>query len=1433
MDDRCLRRMRNLPGVAAGSRGLAKRGGKISRSQLFCRITACGVLLLFVVNFCLVFDLPKAEYNRRPTRFRLNTGPQADDASPAPGLIHAPPTIRRVIVIFDALGGSKSKKENIERIPTYLGFQNRSFSVFQATTTAELNFEDCLKAGLITKNYSKPLSKVAVHLSHSRVWQKVVDENLDGLTLILEDDINLNILSKADMATALEVTMNNIPADAGLVMLGRCWDNYKHSTKINSYVVRPATPLCRHAYAVDVEMAKNLLALAWPLSDQNGDEIFRKKELDMTRAYSPTCSILMQDRTNFGSKNCNNHVHSTYSKIGGSWEDRFCPLTNTSQNLRGSQWEADRKDWVDDQPCSREASSSRGLFNENSTAEMGVHSGNPLCPRGARNFFHVVVCFHNVDYPTLRKAVTSITRQDYPADKFRIWLVDDGSNHPETLLALSELCGANKVSSIDEYDEVQRLLASEDTFASPLADLVWCLRLPNRLGPGGSKYMGFRLVESLAEPHEVVLVVDGDDMLSSAKALEIINAKYINESVWFTYGSFRVNNPRYQRWSKQVMDLPVSGPFSPRDERNWRYGHPRSFKAHLLPYISREDFMDANGSWLQKASDRGFIYRTLELSGQDRVGYIPETIYEYRYSETDSTLQTVPAEKRRASLDHVLHDMPHSEPLQLPIHVVLVLWKRIPLLRTQLDLLANQTVLAKGQRLKVHLVNNNPNRTAIQEIDATVAEFREQQVTVESPYLEIRTTHNKENWHAFSRFLYIRDLRKSEAMDFVILVDDDQVWDPHYVESLVDSHRPKSMTTWYGKRFAAGADYWNSYITYGDIIRKRKPGVKTFTYGGPGGCIIDTNLWALDYQLFRLQGDLQDYFEFDDIWVSYVLDNLLGWNIFREMEAIPVTLGSPGPLRKDTWGRYIDGILNLFSKEEKEAIRAVGTHTNRKTKKSAMLQGPQFKWLVQDEFRCLNRTPNLFSKEEKEAIRAVGTHTNRKTKKSAMLQGPQFKWLVQDEFRCLKRTPNLCGGTLSRYRFPALVVFLLVLLCPAAYAYAKEETLAAVRRRIGSPYFLKKIFHARNRAKWKYVSQLVFWLLTWYVCSLVNLLMVKTLLSEKGGSPVGIGMVQMSVTALFGAIKVLGPGVKNYLWNTSRLKRKSSELYPEDKRESPRRMREEERVSGPKDKKSHSIGEFMRKPEFGKNMLVLGALRGSTVLLGLTSLSYIAASFTETIKASAPLVTVLFAWLILGERTSMPRLLSLFPVMAGLVLCTANELSFHMIGFLAALMNNFLDCIQNVVSKKMMKSHVTPVQLQFFTSVAGSFFQLPTMLWQLRESASSAATAHTKPAGSEMAIYMLICGVFFHIQSVSAYCTMSLLSPVTQSVANTLKRTLLIFISILYFENVMLATNIVGILMVVSGAALYNYFCIAGTPVDLQQRGGPPVRACPRGCRCW
>ncbi len=110
--------------------------------------------------------------------------------------------------------------------------------------------------------------------------------------------------------------------------------------------------------------------------------------------------------------------------------------------------------------------------------------------------------------------------------------------------------------------------------------------------------------------------------------------------------------------------------------------------------------------------------------------------------------------------------------------------------------------------------------------------------------------------------------------------------------------------------------------------------------------------------------------------------------------------------------------------------------------------------------------------------------------------------------------------------------------------------------------------------------------------------------------------------------------------------------------------------------------------------------RFMTVLLGLISIEYVAVSFTETIKSSAPIFTVLISKLILGKRTSVlfrvrnrrrrpltRRVflvfsgeetgfyvnMSLIPIMFGLALCSATELSFNFYGFIAALSTNFTE----------------------------------------------------------------------------------------------------------------------------------------------------------------
>ena len=181
-------------------------------------------------------------------------------------------------------------------------------------------------------------------------------------------------------------------------------------------------------------------------------------------------------------------------------------------------------------------------------------------------------------------------------------------------------------------------------------------------------------------------------------------------------------------------------------------------------------------------------------------------------------------------------------------------------------------------------------------------------------------------------------------------------------------------------------------------------------------------------------------------------------------------------------------------------------------------------------------------------------------------------------------------------------------------------------------------------------------------------------------------------------------------------------------------------------------------PNFYRNMIFVGGTRFLTVFLGLIALRYVAVSFTETIKSSAPIFTVAIAWLLTGEHTGLYTQLSLIPIMSGLALCSAYEISFNIIGFMGALGANVSECLQNVYSKLLISGEqfrYTPAEMQFYTSAASTVIQIPTALLLM-----DFIYVYNTMSWPEF-LMLLANGCFFHFQTISAYVLMSYISPVT------------------------------------------------------------------------
>ncbi len=401
-----------------------------------------------------------------------------------------------------------------------------------------------------------------------------------------------------------------------------------------------------------------------------------------------------------------------------------------------------------------------------------------------------------------------------------------------------------------------------------------------------------------------------------------------------------------------------------------------------------------------------------------------------------------------------------------------------------------------------------------------------------------------------------------------------------------------------------------------------------------------------------------------------------------------------------------------------------------------------------------------------------------------------------------------------------------------------------------------------------------FWITAWYSTSLATLFLNKIILSRPNSSVHVLGMCQMTTAAVLGGWSTFG-GL-DYL---TRLGRGFFYCFMDEYYRCRRLCRGggatsiikshrvEDSIEGSallasyswksdagtvrstKSKSTNAVvatgggsggGVGGISVHFARDMSIVGILRGVTVVLGLVALEHVPVSFVETIKATAPAFTVLFARLILQERTAPQVMLTLVPVVGGLILCSASELRFDTIGFVAAVMNNCADCVQNVMTKRML-AHMKPTQLQFYTSVAALALQTPLILrdvsglvvrnWTQHSAYEDIDTVDegedellerhldtTEDDGqwlsssnynnhSEWSLtkLLIVDAIFYHFQSVSAYCTMGCMNPVSQSVANTLKRALLVWASLLYFGNPVTSSGIVGILMVVVGVFLYNH----------------------------
>jgi solute carrier family 35 protein E1 len=206
-----------------------------------------------------------------------------------------------------------------------------------------------------------------------------------------------------------------------------------------------------------------------------------------------------------------------------------------------------------------------------------------------------------------------------------------------------------------------------------------------------------------------------------------------------------------------------------------------------------------------------------------------------------------------------------------------------------------------------------------------------------------------------------------------------------------------------------------------------------------------------------------------------------------------------------------------------------------------------------------------------------------------------------------------------------------------------------------------------------------------------------------------------------------------------------------------------------------------------------------------------AVSFAQTVKAAEPLFTCLLSFVFLGTTFKWQVYASLFPIIAGVSLASLKELSFTWKALWGALASNVAFASRAVLSKKTMNNpdeiaeNLDAKNLYGVLTIMAFLYSLPFGLYYEGGAFMEAWKASTAVVGTPWLVrQMFLDGLYYYAYNEVAFITLNQVSPVTHSIANTIKRVCIILATVLVFGNKLTPLGATGSAIAVAGTFLYS-----------------------------
>ena len=198
------------------------------------------------------------------------------------------------------------------------------------------------------------------------------------------------------------------------------------------------------------------------------------------------------------------------------------------------------------------------------------------------------------------------------------------------------------------------------------------------------------------------------------------------------------------------------------------------------------------------------------------------------------------------------------------------------------------------------------------------------------------------------------------------------------------------------------------------------------------------------------------------------------------------------------------------------------------------------------------------------------------------------------------------------------------------------------------------------------------------------------------------------------------------------------------------------------------------------------------------SYQYVSIALAHTAKASEPIFNVIVAAVVFGEFHSRQVYLSLLPISIGIFLASVSDFSYNHTGFFIAVLSALAKVLQNIYTKRLMETgKFTFWEVHLYCGAASLIVLSPVLFLQQ-------FTFETNPFAHLPLFALLFDSILQWTSSVSSYIVLSLVSHLTATVINVMKRFLMIVSGDLFDGNGLAPLNVVGVCLAMIGILLYN-----------------------------